>query len=1151
MKQFASKRLLLTLALVISSLSFSQQALAQRKNVTLKAEKTTVAKLIKEVERQTDYLFVYNQNDVNPGQTVNVKADNEPAIKVLSRALAGTGVEPIIEGGNIVLKKIYAKTEGDSRKTVTGKVVDDKGQPLAGVYIIEQGTTNGVATDLNGNYSILVPADAVLECSSMGFATATAPVSGKSSVSFTLAVDTETLDDVIVIGYGTAKKRDYIGSVSNIKAEEMMKSNPISVESALQGMATGVQVNSGVGIPGAPQQVKVRGVSSISSGTDPLWIVDGIPVQSSSIGKSFDGETGQSVLSMLNPNDIASIQVLKDAAATSIYGSRGSNGVILVTTKSGATGKVKINVDIKSGLSTWAKSDIGLADTSDWMKISDIASNNTYGHGYDVSSTFQNLDGITESLTTAEAKNVNTDWVKQISHTGSFYEANVSLSQGTDKLKSYSSIKYRKDNGNLKYNDLETFAGNIKLDYNLFDWVDLSYRMAATYTDNNRIKSSDGKAGAGGWAQINSNALPWYKVYSDSGYNGYWNSLSSCNPLASMDTVNSLSNLKTLNLLTALTATVKLPVDGLSLKGEWGVNYINTNNQSWRSSAINTDGAIARELKVNTMISNYNAYLNYDKSFGENHEINAVLGIENTRQSAHTTDLIGNELVGTFHEIGTPGSLTGSSGLGDEVYLRGYFARANYKFMDRYIINASARRDGISRFTAANRWANFYSGGLGWIVSEEPWFNKSFVNFLKLRGSIGQTGNTNTPSGITSDYWEIDTGPSDSLEGFNSSCIYSIGNPDIKWETTTSYDAGIDFGIMGNRINGSIAYYRQNVKDMLLAVSMPVSAGIYKGNICWENIGAMYNQGVEFELMANIINRKDISWNVGFNISTNGNKVTALDPDSDSRGAGILNAAQVANDKQIRTIIKAGLPYGTYYMPEYAGVDAQKGIPMIYEIKTNDDGTTEHTGNLIPATSENMAANKMILEGKSALPKIVGGLNTTLTFHGFDLYALFSFAAGQYIYSRLNQSAMTPNAGMLVMKKSLLTDSWEKAGDVTDVPQINAACVYYYDNEGNPTTTGVSYGTENKTPISRFLEKGDYLKLRNLTIGYTLPIRAPKETGVQSVRFYLSGSNLFTLTPFSGYDPEIDIEQSTGAALETFTAMPSSRVFTLGVNLNF
>lgn len=1035
-------------------------------------------------------------------------------------------------------------------KTVSGTIVDAAGAPLPGANVLVKGTLNGTAAEVDGTYSIKASENDVLVYSIIGYVTKEVAVAGQSVINVTLEEDGEVLEDVIVIGYGTAKKRDYIGSVSTIKADDIAKVNPVSLESTLQGMAAGVQVNSANGVPGAPQQIKVRGVGSLSCDTDPLWIVDGIPVQSSAMDKSYDGETQQSVIGMLNPNDIESIQVLKDAAATAIYGSRAANGVIVVTTKSGKSGAAKVSVDLKGGVSQWAHADIGFANTSEWFEIANMAIKNTLGlPAFDVSITNSQLPATVHPITTAEAMNVNTNWVDEISRLGNFSEANVSISGGSDKLKAYTSFRYRKDNGNLKFNDLTTIAGNVKLDWNLNKWVDVSYRAALTHTDNNRVKSSDGTNGTGGWAQINSNALPWYKVYADDAQTEFWNPKNTTNPRASIDPSNVLSNLETWNVISNLSATVKLPVDGLSIKGDWGVNFIANDGQSWRNAAVmsTTDDNEAKENKDMILINNLDAYLSYAKSFGKIHDISAVAGVEAMRRSGQYTVLTGTGLVGKFHEIGTPNKLTGSSYLGGETYLLSYFVRANYKLMDRYIVNVSARRDGSSKFTEANRWANFYSGGLGWVISEEPWFKSSVINLLKLRGSVGQVGNANIPQ-VDADKWEIASENGNTLDGKPVSRIVSLGNPNLKWETTTSYDAGVDFGILNNRVNGSIAYYRRNVSDMLSQVSLPMSAGIRGGNKGWQNACDMYNQGIEFEVVGTVLQKKDFSWTIGANFATNMNKVTKLDEDSDANNTGYLNAG---DGSQVRTIIKKGLAYGTYYMAEFAGVDEQKGIPMIYEIETLADGTTKHTGKVIPATSTNMEANKMILQGKTALPKFVGGFNTSLRYKGFDASAVFSFAYGQYIYSRLIQSSMTPNAGMLVLNKKLLTDSWKNPGDKTDVPQLNAQCAYFYDDNGDPTAAPTLYGSENKTPISRFLEKGDYLKLRSVTVGYTLPAKLLNAANIQNVRFYVSAGNLFTLTPFSGYDPEVQIDQVTGGAVETFTAMPSVRTYTFGVNLNF
>jgi hypothetical protein len=416
---------------------------------------------------------------------------------------------------------------------------------------------------------------------------------------------------------------------------------------------------------------------------------------------------------------------------------------------------------------------------------------------------------------------------------------------------------------------------------------------------------------------------------------------------------------------------------------------------------------------------------------------------------------------------------------------------------------------------------------------------------LKLRGSFGQTGNTNIPTGITTDRYSVGNGLAN---GFPRTEFQSIGNSDIKWETTSTMDIGFDFGLFQNRINGSLAYYKQKVEDMLLAVSLPYSAGIPGGNIIWQNIGDMENKGVEFNVDAAVLNN-DFKWNVGLNISTNKNEILALDPETDANNVGITQLEPY--EDRVITIFKTGLPLGNWYMAESAGVDPEKGIPMIYEVKVNDDGTTSHTGNIIPGTSENLENNRMILDGKTSLPKILGGFTNQFAYKNFDLSMNFSFAAGHYIYNRLLQSTLTPNRGVRVLSNKLLTESWEKPGDNAKWPQVVMNVQYLYDSDGNPTTEPVTYGTEEKYISSMFLEKGDYLKLNNLVLGYTLPDQIASKIKMNSMRLSFNVTNVFTLTNYSGYNPEVAIHQASAASFVSYSSMPLARTFSLGLNVNF
>lgn len=1022
---------------------------------------------------------------------------------------------------------------------IQGKVLDTDQRPLAGATIRIIDRAIEAQTDEFGFFSVAIePGVYDLDVSYVSFqSTIETNVEVRAGehqeVIIVLQPDDLFLDEVVIVGYGSMKRRDVLGSISTVSSDDLQKRGATSMDAALQGSASGVTVTSS-GMPGAPVQVKVRGVNSVSSGTDPLWIVDGIPISSTSID-GFNGATGQNVLSMFNPADIESIQVLKDAAATSIYGSRGSNGVIVVTTKSGKAGQRSFDVELRTGISNWTKTDIGIASGREFVEIMDLVRANSGLSGlYDPIQSLGQLDTYQAVISREEAMQTNSRWADIISRTGSFIDARIAASNGTDKSTSYMSLNYRKDQSNLKNGDMESLSSNININQKLFNSLTLGYRMLASYTDNNRVSSGSGKQGTGGWAQVNSNALPFYRVYDSRGTNGYWNAGAMINPLASMDPMHSINNLQTLNILGGLTAELQLPIQGLSLKGEFGVNRVNSKANSWVSEKVRILGNKADEAKITSSILNYNTYFNYDVSFAHQHNLNVVGGLEGTRESRHSTQLNATDLVGTHPEIGTPGTLSGSSKFGKEMYLMGMFGRANYNYLSRYYAGVSVRRDGVSKFVGPNRWANFLSGSLGWLLSEEGFFDSSTINLLKLRGSYGQTGNTNIPVGITEDLW-TDRSGTNTLQMSNSKKLTNIGNENIKWETTGTLDVGMEFGLWNNRVSGSVTWYRQSVKDMLLEAAVPQSAGIQQSNSIWENIGDMVNRGWEVDVRIGILDREDLQWSLGGNFSTNHNRVLALTPELDQSGNGLLAS------ETPREIIRKGLPLGNWYMAEYAGVDAQKGIPMIYEVDVLADGSTRHTGNIIPATTTNQTLNRMILDGKTSIPKFAGGFNTDLNYKGFSISMMWNFAAGHYIYNRLRQSLMTPNTGLLTLSSDLLDRTWRQPGDAAKYPMPTYGNSYYYDSSGNPSETQVQYGSENVTPNSLYLEKGDYLRLKNLQVGYNF----------KNMFVYVNGTNLLTFTGFTGYDPEVNVGEGTISSVVFANHMPQSRVFTLGISAKF
>ena len=452
LKKIVAIMKLTTLGLILFTLNISASVYSQQTKLSLNVKNTSIKDVLYQIESTSDYRFIYEVGKINVDRKVSIHVKEKTIDYILSNVFRKGGVNYEITDHNLILiNPITKKKENmivdqmqniqQQSKYLIGKVTDSSGVPIIGANVKVKGVSMGTVTDVNGSFSIKIPSGTVLQISYIGYLTKEVPVGTQNNVTIQLLEDNQSLDEVVVVAYGTQKKRDVIGSIASLNSSDVMKSSPTSIESALQGMASGVQVNTGDGIPGAPQQIKIRGVGSISSGTDPLWIIDGIPIQSKVMDNSIDGETNQSILSMFNPNDVESIQVLKDAAATSIYGSRGSNGVILVTTKRGKKGAVKISADIKTGFSNWEKTDIGYANNKDYISIMDKALTNVGSGTYDVSSTIRNLDGATETMTQEEALQTNTNWANVLSRTGSFYESNVSASQGTDKGNSYLSLK--------------------------------------------------------------------------------------------------------------------------------------------------------------------------------------------------------------------------------------------------------------------------------------------------------------------------------------------------------------------------------------------------------------------------------------------------------------------------------------------------------------------------------------------------------------------------------------------------------------------------------------------------------------------------------------------------------------------------------------
>lgn len=725
--------------------------------------------------------------------------------------------------------------------TITGKVVDPKGEPLVGVSVLEQGTTNGTVTDMNGRYSIVVQKDSSpLRFSYMGFDNQEIVPGKRRVIDVTLTENSVVIDDVVVIAYGTKKRRDMIGSVSKIKSDEMSLMQGGRFENSLQGLASGVQVVND-GMPGSTPQIKIRGIGSIASGSDPLWVVDGI------VG---GGST------MVNSNDIESIEVLKDAAATAIYGSRGANGVIIVTTKKGKKGGLKFDVHYEGGITPITNSDLGLASTKTYFNIMDEARANVGLNPLDPQKDIIEpyYSNWTSPITREEAMNTDMDWVDLVTRMGHFHDINVALNQGGENSTTYASVNYRSDESSLKGLSMNAVSARLNSEF----------KKGIVTLGTQSFLKFDRKKSTNKWAVV-SDKFPWRKVYDPEDPTGYWNpQMADGHPTATLDNDYQLSTGENFSFRTTLYMDVNLKwIKGLSVRADASYGYGLAQSDYWLSGLItntgNVDGNQGNKSKKTTKSQQYHAFAKYNREWTD-HGLDIVTGIEANRSYTDNAVVAGKNLSGEFQEPKIIGTMLGNNSayIGGESYTFSFFNRIDYKFKQRYLLGASFVREGSSKFVKENRFGDFYSVSGGWIISDEAFMrNAGFISLLKLRGSYGETGNQNIPSEVTKNSYSIKS--KQYYNNMQNMFLWNIANKAAKWEKNKSIDLGLDYALFNNKVNGSIAYYRRTTSDMLMRVQLPASAGITNSggnadnNSMWANVGSMYNQGFEFDINVTLV----------------------------------------------------------------------------------------------------------------------------------------------------------------------------------------------------------------------------------------------------------------------------------------------------------
>ena len=1042
-------------------------------------------------------------------------------------------------------------------RTVRGTVTtSEDDSALPGVNVLVKGTTQGTVTDVDGNYSLSVPGeDAVLVFSSVGFEAQEVTVGARSRIDISLDPDLQSLEEVVVVGYGSMTKRDVTGSISSVSGEEISEVPVASFDQALQGRAAGVQVSQASGRPGAGTRILVRGTSSISAGSEPLFVVDGFPI-------TVDGgvSAGVNPFTIINPNDIESIEILKDAAATAIYGSRGANGVILITTKSGREGAGEINVNYQQGVTTPSNM-VDLVGATEWLDVTDQAwANDGFTTTWDPIVSNSNLlseDAFADpnnpfhydrdAIESFLANNPEgTNWLDPFWQNGSIQQVSLSASRGFEKGNLYVSGQYRSEEGLVEGIRLDRYVVRSKLDLQPTDKISTGLNLNLSYLDE-----SDMPIGATG-GQRNGGRNDRGRVPN------YGAAIFGTPPILPMFTQDGRlfdpigrrnTQLSTLGIYEDVATDYRMIgnvyfqydiAPFLNVRVEGAMDYDSFRSKEWASNVVRPS-FYSRESNVTRWNRNVNAYATFDNTYGE-HTINAVVGVERQQRGTPYRNALGAEnLISSDRNIGEVNNfgedvLVFLSGSDQEFRIFSVFGRASYRFKDRYLLSASFRRDGASVFGERNRYGTFPAVSAGWIITEEE-FAQGWgpLNFLKVRGSFGQTGNPNLPGLVIQDGY---TGwPAYGSGG--GIVLTRLGNPSITWENIQTIDASVDFGLWQNRVSGSLGVYRQDVKDMLLQVPIPESQGVLFGSSSvWENFGQLRNEGLEFQVTSVNVDNGDFKWTTSLNYTTLTNEIIRLD-----EALGLTdNRLGVTNSQ---TVTRKGGRLATYYMAEFAGVDPTTGYDMIYEIDRDrflETGETVRTGNIITATEQNVNENRAVLDGQTGLPTYFGGINNTFNFKGFTLSAQLTFQGGNYLFNNIEISQTSPGGGTL--REDYFGNFW--------TPD-NREAIYPRPSLAGITRDGQSLSRSH----TRYLYRGDFARLNFMQLAYNLPTELIGGIGLKGVRVFVSANNLFTFSTYNGYDPEVvrasgdEQTRNLGQGFVSGVRYPQIRTFMGGINIKF
>ena len=961
-------------------------------------------------------------------------------------------------------------------RQVTGKVTSaDDGTPIPGASVLVKGTTRGTQTDAAGNYSLTLPANTgTLVFSFVGVATQEISVGNRSAVNAALSNDTRSLDEVIVTGYGAQSKRNLTGNIAKVGARDIENIPVPSVEQALQGKVAGVQITALNGKVGQGLQIKVRGSASLTASSQPLYVIDGIPITSSD-QSSTTAPTNP--IADLNPNDIESLEILKDASSAAIYGSRASNGVVLITTKKGRAGKTTFEAGVQVGASNPTHLRQWL-NTQQYVELFQEARANSDALGIPVYSATSLTNRFTRYAAgdptgwQGENPKYNTDWQQEAFQKAPSQQYDLNARGGDAKTRFFISGQYFDQSGILIKNRFRRLSGRVNLDHTATEKLTLGVNVSLSHSINDRVSNDNAFS-----TPLQIVALPPITPVIDprtnqiSGdYTLYYN------PLLNRDFA--ALQARVYRIIGNVYADYKL-MPGLSFRTEFGTDLLSQQEEEYygRETVRNTGAANGLGSNSFRQVTNYttNNYFSYGSTFAEKHDVDATLGMSFQESRSNFNSVTGQQFPSNaYKQITSAGKVTAGDGTESSYSFLSYFARVNYRFNNKYLLGASGRIDGSSRFGSNSRYGFFPAVSAGWILTEESFLkNMKALSLLKVRASYGLTGNAEIGN-FSSQALYAATG----YVGLPGQAPSQIPNPDLTWEKTLQTDIGLEFGFLDNRFSGELDYYEKNTSGLLLNVNVPGSSG-FRTQL--RNVGKLQNKGYEF-----VFNSRNttgaFNWTTSLNVAYNKNVVTDLGGTTIT--GSFLNRAQ------------EGQPLGVFVGPEYAGVDVQNGDALYYLNTTKADGTIDRT------TTNNYNSAEYVPIGNPS-PKFIAGITNTFSYAGIDLNVLFNGQFGNYIYNG-GGKFQSANGDFFDNQSIDQLNRWRKPGDVTNVPQARLL-------GGNGT--GES---------SRYLQKGDYVRLRTVTLGYTLPKALTSRIHLSRVRIYATGQNLLTFTNYTGWDPEVN-----------------------------